>query len=110
MRRDSVPRNRHPENLLFCGSALGAAFATELWHLLAARVLGGLAVGCASLITPLYLAEIAPATVRGRLVTMYQLAIVTGILAAFFVIRFVPETKLRSLESIQELWGRQPAE
>lgn len=70
--------------LLFCASALGAAFATALWHLLAARVLGGLAVGCASLITPLYLAEIAPAAVRGRLVTMYQLAIVTGILAAFF--------------------------
>ncbi len=69
--------------VLFCASALGAAFATALWHLLAARVLGGLAIGCASLIAPLYLAEIAPARVRGRLVTLYQLAIVVGILAAF---------------------------
>ena len=64
-------------------SAIGAAFASHLWHLLAARVLGGLAIGCASLIAPLYLAEIAPALVRGRLVTLYQLAIVIGILVAF---------------------------
>ena len=69
--------------LMFCCSALGAAFAGDLWVLLAARVLGGLAIGCASLIVPLYLAEIAPARVRGRLVTLYQLAIVIGILVAF---------------------------
>jgi SP family arabinose:H+ symporter-like MFS transporter len=69
--------------ILFCASGLGAAFATQLWHLLAARLLGGLAIGCASLIAPLYLAEIAPAQVRGRLVTLYQLAIVIGILVAF---------------------------
>jgi SP family arabinose:H+ symporter-like MFS transporter len=69
--------------VLFCASALGAAFAAQLWHLITARAVGGLAIGCASLIAPLYLAEIAPANVRGRLVTMYQLAIVTGILTAF---------------------------
>lgn len=69
--------------ILFCASGLGAALSTHLWHLLAARALGGLAVGCASLIAPLYLAEIAPPHVRGRLVTLYQLAIVIGILVAF---------------------------
>ncbi len=69
--------------VLFCVSGLGAAFAIELWHLIAARAVGGLAIGCASLIAPLYLAEIAPARVRGRLVTLYQLAIVVGILVAF---------------------------
>lgn len=69
--------------ILFCASAIGAAVATQLWQLIAARVLGGLAIGCASLIAPLYLAEIAPAQVRGRLVTLYQLAIVIGILVAF---------------------------
>jgi sugar porter (SP) family MFS transporter len=69
--------------VLFCVSALGAAIATALWQLIIARALGGLAVGCASLITPLYLAEIAPAHLRGRLVTLYQLAIVIGILGAF---------------------------
>ena len=69
--------------ILFCASALGAAVAIQLWQLMAARVLGGLAIGCASLIAPMYLAEIAPAQLRGRLVTLYQLAIVIGILAAF---------------------------
>lgn len=69
--------------ILFCISGLGAALSTEWWQLLTARVLGGLAIGCASLIAPLYLAEISPAHVRGRLVTLYQLAIVTGILLAF---------------------------
>jgi SP family arabinose:H+ symporter-like MFS transporter len=69
--------------ILFGVSGLGAALSTHWWHLLAARVLGGLAIGCASLIAPLYLAEISPAHVRGRLVTLYQLAIVSGILLAF---------------------------
>src|SRR5579862_2303838 len=69
--------------VLFCISGLGAALSTQWWHLLTARVLGGLAIGCASLIAPLYLAEISPAHVRGRLVTLYQLAIVTGVLLAF---------------------------
>lgn len=68
---------------LFCVSALGAAFPTHLWELLAARALGGLAIGSASLIAPLYIAEIAPPRERGRLVTLNQLAIVVGILGAF---------------------------
>jgi sugar porter (SP) family MFS transporter len=69
--------------ILFCISSLGAAFPVELWQLLAARALGGLAIGSASLIAPLYIAEIAPAPVRGRMVTLNQLAIVIGILMAF---------------------------
>ena len=69
--------------IVFCLSALGAAFPTQLWQLLLARALGGLAIGSASLIAPLYIAEIAPAHVRGLLVTLNQLAIVIGILAAF---------------------------
>lgn len=68
---------------LFLISALGAAFPTELWQLLLARALGGLAIGIASLIAPLYIAEIAPARTRGRLVTLNQMAIVIGILVAF---------------------------
>lgn len=69
--------------VLFFISALGSAFPTHLWQLLVARVLGGLAIGSASLIAPLYIAEIAPARARGRLVTLNQLAIVIGILVAF---------------------------
>jgi SP family arabinose:H+ symporter-like MFS transporter len=69
--------------ILFCISAVGAAVPAHLWQLLMARLLGGLAIGSASLIVPLYIAEIAPAAVRGRLVTLNQLAIVIGILVAF---------------------------
>lgn len=69
--------------IMFCISAIGSAFPAHLWQLLAARVLGGLAIGSASLIVPIYIAEIAPARVRGRLVTLNQLAIVIGILVAF---------------------------
>jgi SP family arabinose:H+ symporter-like MFS transporter len=69
--------------ILFFISALGAAFSTQLWQLLAARALDGLAIGSASLVAPLYIAEIAPARERGRLVTFNQLAIVCGILIAF---------------------------
>ena len=69
--------------ILFCISALGAAFPTQLWQLLVARALGGLAIGSASLIAPLYIAEIAPAHARGKLVTLNQMAIVIGMLAAF---------------------------
>jgi len=69
--------------ILFCISALGAAFPTHLWQLLAARALGGIAIGAASLVVPLYISEIAPARVRGSLVTLNQLAIVIGVLIAF---------------------------
>src|SRR3546814_1750400 len=51
--------------------------------LIAARVLGGIGVGVASNVAPLYISEIAPARIRGRLVTFYQLAITIGILLAF---------------------------
>ena len=69
--------------ILFCISAIGAALPAHLWQLLLARGLGGVAIGCASLIAPLYISEIAPARVRGQLVTLNQLAIVSGILIAF---------------------------
>jgi len=68
---------------LFCVAAFSAVFSTHLWQLLAARVLAGVAMGSATLIAPLYIAEISPAHTRGRLVTMNQLAIVSGILIGF---------------------------
>jgi len=68
----------------FAFSAVGTALADTLTFFVAARVLGGMAVGTASMLSPLYIAEIAPAEIRGKLVAMNQLTIVIGILIAFF--------------------------
>jgi sugar porter (SP) family MFS transporter len=71
--------------VLFLLSAVGAALPRTLSEFVAARFLGGLAIGIASLLSPLYIAEIAPAHIRGRLVTLNQMAIVTGILCSYVV-------------------------
>ncbi len=65
-------------------SAVGTAFAFDWYSFLFFRFLGGLGVGGASVISPLYIAEIAPARYRGRLVAITQFNIVFGILLAFF--------------------------
>ncbi|HXK08114.1 MAG TPA: sugar porter family MFS transporter [Vicinamibacteria bacterium] len=70
--------------LLFAASAVGAALPRHLAEFAAARLLGGLAIGVASVLAPLYIAEISPRRVRGRLVSLNQMAIVTGILLAYF--------------------------
>ncbi|MBC7889674.1 MAG: sugar porter family MFS transporter [Ferruginibacter sp.] len=69
---------------LFFLSAIGSASAHSLTWFIAARILGGLAVGVASILSPMYIAELAPAKYRGTLVSLNQLAIVVGILIAFF--------------------------
>lgn len=76
--------------LLFCAalfaiSSVGAALPRNLAEFVAARVAGGIAIGMASLLAPLYIAEVAPAHMRGRLVSLNQMAIVTGILLAYLV-------------------------
>lgn len=70
--------------LLFFVSAAGSASAHVLAFFITARILGGLAVGIASILSPMYIAELAPAKYRGTLVSLNQLAIVIGILVAFF--------------------------
>jgi SP family arabinose:H+ symporter-like MFS transporter len=68
---------------LFLISAIGCALVHSLSWLIIFRLVGGLGVGIASIVVPLYLSEIAPASIRGRLVTCYQLAITVGILLAY---------------------------
>lgn len=70
--------------LLFAASGLGAAAAHQLVLFIAFRILGGLGVGAAAMVSPMYIAETVPARLRGRLVSLYQLAIVLGILLAYF--------------------------
>ncbi|GLI26278.1 MFS transporter [Agromyces rhizosphaerae] len=67
---------------LFFISALGSGMAFGVWDLIAWRLIGGVGVGMASVIAPAYIAEISPAAVRGRLASLQQLAITTGIFAA----------------------------
>ena len=71
--------------LLFAASAVGAAVPRTLAEFVAARLVGGLAIGVASVLAPLYIAEMSPPAIRGRLVALNQMAIVTGILLAYFV-------------------------
>ena len=68
---------------LFLVSALGAGAAHASWIFVAARVLGGFAVGAASVMSPAYIAEVAPARYRGRLATVQQIAIISGLFCAF---------------------------
>lgn len=70
--------------ILFAISALASAFAPSFTALVIARIIGGLGVGAALIIAPMYIAEIAPADRRGRMVSINQLNIVIGISVAFF--------------------------
>jgi SP family sugar:H+ symporter-like MFS transporter len=70
-------------SVMFLLSALGAGFATTSVVFVAARVLGGFAVGAASVMSPAYIAEVASARYRGRLATVQQIAIISGLFCAF---------------------------
>src|SRR5579862_4027916 len=76
---------------LLAVGALLTALAPNIWLFNTFRVVGGVAVGLCSIASPMYIAEVAPAKVRGRLGLMYQLAIVIGSmvapLAAYFIVR-----------------------
>jgi SP family arabinose:H+ symporter-like MFS transporter len=69
---------------MFLLSGFGCAFAPGFNLLVSARLVGGIGVGMASVICPMYIAEFAPATSRGRMIAYYQLAITIGILLAYF--------------------------
>lgn len=70
--------------VFFALSALGCAISESFTALVVYRIFGGVGVGMASMLSPLYISEIAPAKSRGRLVALYQLAITLGILFAYF--------------------------
>lgn len=70
--------------LLFCISAIGCANSNTFIQVIIFRLLGGIGIGIASMLSPLYISEIAPAKNRGKLVALYQFAITIGILFAYF--------------------------
>ncbi|MES3022465.1 MAG: sugar porter family MFS transporter [Pseudomonadota bacterium] len=71
--------------LLFAATCVATGAATDFTWFNVARFLGGLAVGVVSLAAPVYIAEIAPAHLRGRMGALYQMAIVTGILVSYLI-------------------------
>ena len=76
----------------FVVSSAGMLFAATLSQFVAWRLIGGMGIGAASVLSPNYIAEIAPTRTRGRCVTLYQLGIVVGILAAVFVNMIIQRT------------------
>ncbi len=79
-------------------SAVGSALAWDWYSFLFFRFIGGLAVGGASVVSPMYIAEISPAKSRGRLVALAQFNIVLGILMAFLSNYIITTINLGSLE------------
>lgn len=77
--------------ILFAISAIGSAVPKTITQLIIFRIIGGFGVGIASMLSPLYIAEIAPARMRGRLVSINQFAIVSGILLVYFVNYFITD-------------------
>ena len=71
--------------LVFVVGSLLSAAATDLWMLLAGRLLVGLGIGVSSMLAPLYLAETAPAESRGAMVSLNQLMITSGILVSYLI-------------------------
>ena len=69
--------------VLFVISALGSGLATSIYEFMIFRVIGGLAIGGASVLSPMYISEISPPAYRGRLTITFQMSVVIGILVAF---------------------------
>ena len=74
---------------LFLISAVGTALPKNLTQFIIFRIIGGLGVGAASMTSPMYIAEIAPARIRGRMVSLNQFAIIFGMLVVYFVNYFI---------------------
>ncbi|MFH1717430.1 MAG: sugar porter family MFS transporter [Planctomycetota bacterium] len=75
--------------ILFFVSAVGTALPRDVATFIIFRIIGGVGVGAASMSSPMYIAEISPARIRGRLVSVNQFAIVTGFLVVYFVNYFI---------------------
>jgi sugar porter (SP) family MFS transporter len=71
--------------IVFCLGATGAALAPDTAWLIVARVVAGVAIGVASFVSPLYISEIAPVDIRGKLVSINQVALTSGIVISYLI-------------------------
>jgi SP family arabinose:H+ symporter-like MFS transporter len=77
--------------ILFLFSAIGCMVSESFTTLIIFRLVGGLGIGVASMVSPLYISEIAPSRMRGTMVTLYQLALTIGIVLAYFSNAYLAE-------------------
>ena len=77
--------------VMFLVSAIGTAVPNNIWTFIVFRILGGVGIGIASISTPMYIAEITPAGIRGRMVAVNQIAIVGGIALTSFMNYFIAQ-------------------
>ena len=75
--------------VMFLISAIGTAIPRTLTQFIIFRIVGGIGVGAASMTSPMYIAEISPAKIRGRMVSLNQFAIIFGMLVVYFVNYFI---------------------
>ena len=87
------------------GSGLPSIFPETVSMLVFFRIIGGLGIGIASMNAPMYIAEIAPSSIRGKMVTYYQLAIVIGFFSVFLATYFIGN-ELSETENIEFGWRR----
>ncbi len=71
--------------ILFTLSAVGCAISSNLDQLVLYRIIGGVGIGIVSIVCPLYISEVSPASHRGRMVSLYQLAVTVGFLGAYLM-------------------------
>ncbi len=90
--------------ILFSLSAAGCAISSSYIQLIIYRLVGGLGIGVASIVSPLYISEISIPRMRGKLVTLYQLAITTGILAAYLSNYWILTSASASQNSDGSFW------
>lgn len=88
--------------ILFLLSAIGSALVSAFAPFIVARFLGGIAVGIAAMVAPLYISEISPPSVRGSLVSMYQFAVTIGVLTAFFSNEYLRRLSVELLQGADD--------
>ncbi|MCX7824621.1 MAG: sugar porter family MFS transporter [Verrucomicrobiae bacterium] len=89
---------------MFLASAIGTAVPPDITTFIVFRFLGGVGIGIASISTPMYIAEITPARIRGRMVAVNQIAIVGGISATSFVNYFIAHSQGDPAQAQVQAW------
>jgi sugar porter (SP) family MFS transporter len=93
--------------VLFTSSGIGCMFSGSITDLVLYRIVGGVGIGVASVISPLYISEISVSRLRGTLVSLYQLAITIGFMGAYLVNYAISDhaAQMKALGTVGGFWG-----